>query len=279
MTAIRNEESARHADVRSWVWHAGRGAVIWQLMFPDERMVAGLKRFPESRKASLFCLDAASGRMVTDDFVPMIAEGSDTPVGDGWMIGLETIHGGLLFCHTFQQGSPEHQGIWALDLRGGLVAWSRPEAVFAANLGTSLLVYRNRFFAGFPEREYWLLDPLTGEVLEALGTGHERPNLLRMSAVDEETRQGIILPEVRASDTGPVEFIDAGPVSVEGLHVSSILPGAWRSSVRVRIGGQIVYEGNMSPASPAPLFNNFLIRGSTLYYIKENEELIGVQLS
>jgi hypothetical protein len=248
-------------------------------MFPEEGLVAGLKRFPEARKASLFCLDATTGHAVTDDFVLMIAEGSDSPVGDGWMFGLETTHGGLLYCHAFQPGSPEHQGIWALDLSGRRVAWSRPEAVFAANLGTSLLVYRTRLFAGFPEREYWLVDPMTGEVLEALGTGHERPNLLRMSAVDEETRQGIILPEVRPSDAGPVEFIEAGPVRVEGLHVSSLLPGEWRSAVRVRIGGQLVFEGSMSSASPGPLLNNFLIRGSTLYYIKENEELTGVLLS
>ncbi len=278
MTESRNEASSKHADVRSWVWHAGRGAVIWQLMFPDEGMVAGLKRAPATRKASLFCLDAASGRVVTDDFVPMIVEGSDSPVGEGWMIGLETTHAGLLYCHAFQPGSPEHQGIWALDLRARRVVWSRPEAVFAANLGTSLLVYRTRLFAGFPEREYWLIDPMTGEVIEALGTGHERPNLLRMKAVDEVTRQAIMLPEVRPSDDGPVELIDAAPVTAEGLHVLSLLPGAWRSAVRVRIDGRTVYEGDMSSASPGPLLNNFLIRGSTLYYIKENEELIGVVL-
>ena len=266
------------SDARSWTWHAGKGAVIWQLMFPEGGIVAGLKRNPAARTASLFCLEAESGSTICDDFVPVVSEGSDMPVGEGWMIGLETTHGELLFCHAFQAGSPEHQGLWAVDLLSRRVVWGRPEAVFAANLGDTLLVYRNRMFAGFPEREYWLIDPRNGEVVEALGTGHDRPNLLRMSADSEEMRQGIVLPETRLSTDGPIEVIDAGIAMAEGRHTPSLLPGAWRSTVRASIGGLTVHEGTMAAASPAPLFNNFLIRGAMLYYIKENEELVCVML-
>ena len=264
---------------RSWSWHAGKGSVIWQLMFTEGGIVTGLKRNPAARTASLFCLDAASGREICGEFVPMVAEGSDLAVGDGWMLGLETTHGGLLFCHAFQPGSPEHQGLWAIDLPARRVVWGRPEAVFAANLGNSFLVYSTRMFAGFPEREYWLVDPRNGEVIEALGTGHERPNLLRMSAVSEESRQGISLPEARMSGGGPVEWIDAGAVTAEGRHAPSLLPGAWRSTVMASVGGLTVHDGVMAAASPAPLFNNFLIREGVLYYIRENEELVGVALS
>ncbi|NTV01709.1 MAG: hypothetical protein HGB04_02855 [Chlorobiaceae bacterium] len=272
-------DPGKSAAGRSWSWHAGKGAVIWQLMFPEGGIVAGLKRDPAARTATLFCVEADTGLELCDDFVPMVAEGSDLPVGEGWMIGLETTHGGLLFCHAFQSGSPEHQGLWAVDLPAGRVVWGRPEAVFAANLGEALLVYRTRMFAGFPEREYWLIDPRNGEVLEALGTGHERPNLLRMSAAGEEARQGIALPETRMSADGPLELIEAGEVAAEGRHTPSLLPGAWRSTVRASVAGLTVHEGTMAMASPAPLFNNFLIRGTTLYYIKENEELVGVKLS
>ncbi|NTU68019.1 MAG: hypothetical protein HGB02_03970 [Chlorobiaceae bacterium] len=263
---------------RSWSWHAGKGAVIWQLMFPERGVVAGLKRSPATRTASLFCLEAPSGCAVCDDFTLMLAEGSELPVGEGWMIGLETTHGGLLFCHSFQPGSPEHQGLWAVDLAARRVVWGRPEAVFAANLGDALLVYRTRMFAGFPEREYWLIDPRNGDVVESLGTGHERPNFLRMSAESEESRQGIALPEARMSSDGPVEVVEVGVATVEGRHMPSLLPGAWRSTVRAGVGGVTVHEGIMAAAAPAPLFNNFLVRDSVLYYIRENEELVGVML-
>jgi len=107
-----------------WSWHGGRGALVWQLMFGDE-LVMGIKRFPQERKAMLFCLEASTGRVLCENFV-LTAEGENelpVPVGDGWMIGFETVHGGLLFCHAFQPGSPEHQGIWAVDLPGRLDDW------------------------------------------------------------------------------------------------------------------------------------------------------------
>ena len=263
----------------SWSWHAGKGELLWQLMFPEGGIVAGLKRNPASRTASLFCLEEGSGREICGSFVPKVAEGSEMPVGEGWMLGLETTHGALLFCHAFQTGSPEHQGLWAVDLPARRVAWGRPEAVFAANLGDALLVYRNRMFAGFPEREYWLIDPRNGEVLESLGTGHERPNLLRMSDPGEESRQGIALPEARMALDGPIEAIESGIATVEGRHAPSMLPGAWRSTVTARVGGLTVHDGVMASASPAPLFNNFLVRGQKLYYFRENEELVAVTLA
>lgn len=272
-------EGAGMPAVRSWSWHAGKGAAIWQLVFPGEGVVAGLKRIPTLRTASLFALDAASGTPFCEGFVPSVAQGSDVPVGDGWMIGLESVWGGLVYCHAFQPGSPEHQGLWAVDPQAGRVVWGRPEAVFAANLDASLLVYRNRMFAGFPEREYWLIDPSTGEVMEALGTDHDRPNLLRMTAADEETRQGIRLSETAPSPKGPVERIEVGSWTVEARHLASAkVSGAWCSMLRVVSGEQPLYEAEMAAASPAPLFNNFLVRGSMLYYIRENEYLVGVEL-
>ncbi|NTU91236.1 MAG: hypothetical protein HGA60_04920 [Chlorobiaceae bacterium] len=265
--------------LRSWSWQGGTGSVIWQLMFPGEGLVAGLKRFPATRTSSIFCIDVPTGMTRCDAFVPAAGTGGEIPVGDGWMIGLETVWGGLLYCHSFQSGSPEHQGVWAVDPVGGKVVWGRPEAVFAANLGNSFLVYRTHLFAGFPEREYWLIDPMTGEVIESLGTGFDRPNLLRMSAVSEEERQGIVLSEVRPTAEGPVESIESGRYVAEARHTPSALTGTWSSGIRVIHGDCIVYEDVMSASSSAPLFNNFLVRGGMLYYIRENEELVGVTLS
>lgn len=265
--------------LRAWSWHAGQGSVIWQLMFPGSGLIAGLKRNPAARSASLFCVEASTGRTICDAFVPPVRPGEPMAVGDGWMIGLETVWGGLLYCHAFQQGSPEHQGIWAIDPVAGKVLWGRPEAVFAANLDSSFLVYRTRMFAGFPEREYWLVDPLTGEVMESLGTGFDRPNLLRMSAETEEARQGIVLSEARPAADGPVEYIESGRYTIEARHRPSNRPGAWESSISVRSGAASMFAGIMAAAMPSPLFNNFLVQGGLLLYIRENDELVGVELA
>jgi hypothetical protein len=263
---------------RTWSWQGGSGARIWQLMFLDSGKVLGIKRFPAQKSASLFCLDPETGEALCDNFVLTYGNDQDTPVGEGWMTGLETTHRELLFCHSFQHGSPEHLGLWAVDLPGRIVLWSRPDLVYAANLGDSLLVYRTSVFAGFPERDYWILDSLTGHELEHLGTGHERPNLLRNSAGSEESRQGILLPELFQAGAEPVESIGHGAFRVEGFHCLAVECGLWVSGLRIMMGDCVVYEDTMAAGASMPLFNNFLIRGSTLYYIKGNENLISVVL-
>lgn len=250
--------------------------MIWQLMFLGSGNVLGIKRFPARRSASLFCLDSETGRNLCDDFVLAYGDHSDTPVGDGWMIGLETTHGELTFCHSYQQGSPEHLGIWAVDLPGRHVVWSRPDLVFAANLGDFFLAYRTSVFAGFPERDYRLVDPLTGCELEHIGTGHERPNQLRNQAESEESRQGILLPELLLSGPEPGERIVCGASRVESCHHMVADGGSWVSGLKILLEDRTLYEDTMATNAPMPLFNNFLIRGSALYYIKDNEELTSV---
>ena len=254
--------------------------MIWQLMFLDSGNVLGIKRVPSSRRASLFCLDRETGAALCDDFVLTYGHDPEVPVGEGWMIGLETIHGELVFCHSYQPGSPEHLGLWAVDLPGRTVVWSRPELVFAANLGDSFLAYRTSVFAGFPERDYLLVDPKTGREIEHIGTGHERPNQLRNSAESEESRQGIVLPELCLSGAEPVECISYCAFMVEGYHrKTGDEVGSWVSGLRITTGDLIVYEDSMAARTHMPLFNNFLIKGPALYYIKENEELISVELT
>ena len=280
-TVISGDRPLQSGDVKTWSWSGGDGAIIWQLMFSDDA-VMGLKRFPQERKASFFCLESATGRVLCDDFT-LVAEGEvAAPVGDGWMIGLESVHGGLLFSHTFQPGSPEHLGIWALDLPQSRVAWSRPDLAFLANLGDALLAYRSIVFAGFPEREYFLLDPLTGREIEHLGTAHERPNQLRDVAESEETRQRILLPDLAFDECGHVERIGLGASSVTVHHrieIGAEGVAGWKAALAVTEGDRLVHEENMASGEPAPVFNSFLIKDSRLYYIKERERLVSLVVS
>jgi hypothetical protein len=244
--------------------------------------VMGIKRFPQERKATFFCLESFTGRMLRDDFVLTAGDENETPVGDGWMIGLETVHGSLLFCHAYQPGSPEHQGIWALDLLAGRVAWSRPDLTYTANLGDAFLAYRSIVFAGFPERDYYLLDPLTGGEIEHLGTAHERPNQLRDVAESEEARQRILLPGLAFDERGHVERIGLGASCVTVHHRIEIgAEGAagWKATLAVTEGDRLVHEERMASGEPAPVFNSFLIKDSRLYYIKEREHLVSLVVS
>lgn len=265
-----------------WTWHGGEGAMIWQLMFTEnDGLVTGLKRFPEEHRASLFCLAPESGEVLRDDFVLTDGE-HDEPVGDGWMIGLETTHGHLLLCHAFQQGSPEHQGIWAVDPAAGVLAWSRPDLSYVGNLGDTFLVYKSRVFAGFPERDFWLIDPLNGREVEHIGTEPEHFNSLRNAAISEEERQGVLLPVADVDESGHLETIKYGSSTITVTHRMSAGAGtdsAWRSVLVITVGGRALYEDAMGNADAAPLFNSTLVWGKRLYYIKKREVLVSFPIS
>jgi hypothetical protein len=277
-----SERSMPHSAEALWSWHGGSGVLIWQLMFSGNDMVMGIKRCARRRAATLFCLESSTGCVLRDNFVLTGGGETDLPVGEGWMTGLETTHGNLLFCHAYQPGSPEHQGIWAVDLVGNGIVWSRPDLVYAANLGDSLLAYRPKVFAGFPERDYWLIDPLSGRELDHPGLEHERTNRLRLMAESEQERQGIMLPDSGFDESGQVEHIDCGDWRANAFHrMRNEKDGTvlWESFLTVTAGDRLLYEDKMASSETMPVFNNFLIRKKRLYYIKEKESLISVAVS
>ena len=75
-----------------WRYHAGPGALIWQLMFTETGDLIGQKRFAADRRALFFSIDITNGKVVCDDYLLMDHHQS-LPAGDGWFTGLETTNG------------------------------------------------------------------------------------------------------------------------------------------------------------------------------------------
>ncbi|NTU97874.1 MAG: DUF4905 domain-containing protein [Chlorobiaceae bacterium] len=274
----------------SWKHHAGRNMVVWQIMFTGSGTLVAQKRDAERRQAFFFSLDPGTGTSLTEGFQPQYSEGGG-PAGEGWFTGLESTSEKLVYCHAYQQNSPEHLGIWAFEADSATLAWLRTDLVFSANLDSALLVYRPSVFAGFPERHFMLLDPLSGVTLRELGEENPETMELRRNAIPEEERQQLVLPEFAGNGAllpelpgttlpayAMTEYIMAGRVTVIALHEQGGARGGWKSSLRVYTD-DLVYEDCMQRNAEAPVQNNFLIRGHKLYYIKEKEELVSVGLS
>jgi len=66
-------------------------------------------------------------------------------------------------------------------------------------------------------------------------------------------------------------------ICVEGLHRTD-RDGGWQSSLRIVENGTLLYEDAMESGSSKPLWNNFLVRGGDLYYIRNKRELVCVPL-
>jgi hypothetical protein len=276
-----------------WHYHAGCGALVWQLMFTQTGDLIGQKRVVSSRQALFFGIDTATGKVFCDDYLFVDHPHALSPA-ESWFTVLETTLGGLVYCSAGQPNSPEHQGIWALDFRSGSVVWSRPDLVFVANLEDEFLVYKPSAFAGFPERHFLLINPLSGVDVPSSGLEHIDVNALRAEVVQEEVRQQVMLPEFvtegmagermalqRAGVPGTTrcECIVHGSLTVAVLHEPAQLPELWDSSLKVWRNDHLVYADTLEESVEKPGLNNFLIRNDSLCYLKAREELVCVALS
>jgi hypothetical protein len=286
------ESREKQLSVR-WRYDAGNGALIWQLMFTETGDLIGQKRFAVNRRALFFCIDIMTGKVIRDDYL-LMDHHHPVPAGEGWFVGLETTLSSLVYCYTYHSQSPEHMGIWAIDLRADNVVWSRPDISFAANLDQEFLVYQLSVFGGFPERHFLLIDPFTGQDIRPLGLDSPAVNAIRQEVAQEEERQKVILPEFvteemaeermalhRAgiTETTRCECIVQGSLTVAALHEQRELTGVWHSFLKVWRMDTLVYTDSMEDGVEKPCLNNFLIRCENLYYLKNKEELVCVALS
>ncbi|MEI6847422.1 MAG: DUF4905 domain-containing protein [Chlorobiaceae bacterium] len=276
-----------------WRYDAGESALIWQLMFTGTGDLIGQKRYVANRQALLFSIDSLTGQVLNDGYQVM---SSVNPVstGEDWFTGLETTSWDLVYCYAYQQHSPEHQGIWAVDLRNGREVWARRDIIFAANFDHEFLVYQLSVFAGLPERHFMFIDPATGETIRQLGSDSFSINAVRAQFVVEEERQQVILPEfvvdgmaverlalqkAGVSDKARCECIVQGSLTFAALHEPNASSGLWCSSIKVWLDDHLVYTDSMEEHVDKPCLNNFLIRGSHFYYIKKKQELVCVAIS
>lgn len=276
---------------RRWLYHGGSDALIWRLSFTCNGLLVGQKRCPETRRSLFFAIEEHSGRVVLDDYVLLLPDGT-LPAGEGWFTGIETVSGNLVYLHAYQENSPEHLGLWAVDPETGGVVWSLAAVVYCGVLPDGLLVYIPSVFAGFPERRYLIIDPLTGGELRRPEAGSPEINALRERVVPEEWRQEIVLPEFAALGSplhavlkgigiaGPerCECIAAGNLVAAADHVHDPMSGGWRSVIRIWRDGRLLYEDVMSEKCARPALNSFLLHGRGLYYLKGESGLIAVDI-
>ena len=275
-----------------WRFDAGDGALVWQMMFTDSGDLIGQKRCAANRKSLFFGIEPPTGRVFCDDYLLMDSVQS-IPAGDGWFTGIDTTRGGLGYCYACKQYSPEHQGVWAVDFRRGSVVWSRSDISFIANLGDEFLVCKTSLFGGFPERQFFFVDPLTGAESSNTSFDSARVNALREKVVPEEVRQRITLPgfvmegiaqeqlaleKFDVSERSRCESLVYGDLTVVALHEFDPLTALWRSSLRVWRAAHLVYDDCMEESVDKPCLNNFLIQSDNLYYVREKEELVCVAL-
>lgn len=274
-----------------WRYLAGDDAMIWRLMFTRSGALVGQKRCLTQRRSLFFSIDDRSGQILFDDYLLLISEGG-APAGEGWFTGIETVSENYVYFHSYQESSPEHIGLWAADAATGRMVWFRGDIVYCITIDEGFLVYIPSVFAGFPERNYLIIDPLTGRELRRPGNDSGVINALRLEAVFEEERQEVTLPEfavdgsvqcrmLRGAGVAAPEYAECltvDNVTAAAIHERHPSSGAWQSTLCIVHDGQLLYEDIIAGKRDAPAVNSFLLRNRGLYYIKEASELIVVDI-
>lgn len=269
--------------VPQWRYCPPRNALPWKIMFLEPDLLVSENRQRETGRTFFSCLSLGSGREVQREFDLDISVQGVT--GQGSMAGLETTRGNLFYVHGYEDNSPEHRGIWAVDPLRNVIVWARPEAAFVANLQEGMLVYASGSFAGFPERSYYLLDAQNGEVLESIGQNALKANSMRRESLSDEDMQQVILPELAGHDrmlpglSGEdfSEYIEHEGLRITVIHSAGENGEGFDSAITAFRDGVTIYRDNLARSAALPCVNYFLFRNVTLYYIKNMNELISVR--
>ncbi|MBM3423566.1 MAG: DUF4905 domain-containing protein [Chlorobi bacterium] len=276
---------------RRWMYSAGENTAVWQFMFTGSGRITGQKRNRKERRSLFFSIDELSGQVLFDDYL-LFDQATQQPVGESWFTGMETVSEQFVFLHAWQQNSPEHIGLWAVDPDTGSVVWARRDVVCCGMLDEGLLVYNPSVFAGFPERSYLIIDSLTGIEIRRPDNDTGTINALRSALQPETFRQNVILPDTvveGSAESGLIrerepsvpahcECIVSGPLVAAAFHEFDERSGLWRSLLRIWWDRDICYQDILAERSERPAVSSFLLRTGVLYYLRNETELIALDV-
>jgi Domain of unknown function (DUF4905) len=161
---------------------------IWRIIPTDNGKLIIEERETEKKLAYFHCLELESGKKILSNFQPE----------DKFWIGIEAVRGDTIFFHKFAKPDmPKHRGIFAFDLRKKNFTWQNPELIFLFILDEKLYTYKEKFEG----RDYYAINPSTGEIVEDVGSNYEMINRLRDESNKEEESKGYLFPEVFEADS------------------------------------------------------------------------------
>ncbi len=278
----------------SWRFETKKPAeIIWKLLISPDGILAGEERDTELKTASLFALDVRSGKVLW----------RDVKLDEVWWFNSERATAENIYIQKFRKPDmPEPKGIIALDIHSGNQRWEQPDLSMLFETGGK--VYGQREAMG--RKEFFSLDSLTGEVLEAFGSGNE--NIMSLQHLAENTAEdmhssysvaitpddelfsaisGVLSDVLNVEELrGTIDFAEFDKYIIFSYHERILNdPGAMlgnilRNHLKIldREKGEIVYADEPNAETPYPVPENFFIHRGVLIYVKEKREIIGVAL-
>ena len=164
------------------------GRQIWRIIPTNTGKLIIEERETEKKQVYFHCLSLDSGKKILSNF----------QLDDNFWVGIEAVQDNIIFFHKFAKPDmPKHRGIFAYDLTKKEFLWQDPELIFLFLLQNKLYIYKEKFEG----RDYYAINPSTGEMIEDVGANYELINKLRDESIKEEENKGYLFPEVFEADS------------------------------------------------------------------------------
>ncbi len=275
----------------NWGYKAAPGSIIWRLLISPNGLLIGEERNPETKTSSLFAIDVPTGKTLW----------KGVTIDEAWWFTTARATVENIYIHRFRKPDmPEPLGIIALDIISGAERWEQPDVSMLFELNGK--VYAQREAMG--RTEFFALDAMSGEVLEAFGS--ERAEILSLQPLSAATdEQSIYSYPINQSDElfsqittiladvldanelrGSIDFSEFAGHLIFSYHerktddpaaaLNNLLVN--RLAIVSKESGDLLYRDTLASSTPYPVPDNFFIHQGILIYVKETTDLIGIPL-
>lgn len=132
------------------------GKQVWRIKLTDTKKLLIETRDTEKMEAYFHCFHLADGKTIF----------TNQQMYEKYWLGIEAIHNDVILFHKFAKPDmPGHKGIFAFDINTQNVLWENEDYSFLFILEGKIYSYKE-IFEG---RRFFILDVLTGELIEDLG--------------------------------------------------------------------------------------------------------------
>jgi hypothetical protein len=206
-------------------WEFTPGLSIWRLHPPVAGRIIGEVRDVETRRATFFALDAASGRCLW----------SAREFHDPWWVAIERVSGDRLVLHGFvSPDQPVLRGVTVVDAANGTVVHTDPEWTGSGDVlaaaGVTLDDAETSSATLFPAMhdphnvppemdavvKQWPVDDIIGGI-ELLELGGHTIAAAHVRTQREDTQTLTHLVKIHTTATGKVEYDDVIVASAKGI--------------------------------------------------------------
>jgi hypothetical protein len=258
-----------------------RNRQIWRLVPNDTNKLIIEERDTSTREVFFNCVDIDSGKKIFYDF----------QLDEKFWTGIETVHKDIIIFHKYaSHDMPDHDGMIAYDINSEKILWHTDDYVFLFVHEDKIYCYQNKFEG----RDFFILDCLTGSLIESLGDDSKQINSLRENSFNQAATGSYLFPEIFYPSTidnpdlvkyfeqyttenkiaGRIEFIETEDLLLFNSH--HVLPDKSLKNVFTAIeisSKKVIFEEILNQQTGTFIPDCFFIKDMLLFLLIEKIKL------